>query len=138
MSQIVEHYLACLRGGGRDGAFFGLLEADHEILPELMAVFREQPDRDGREFLVEVIWQHGQPSTIPFLAEALQDVEMPVWKQALDGLVALASPAALEALRAARTSPCPKGRDGREFHRWLDEAIEQVKSRIDTSQRKIP
>jgi hypothetical protein len=40
-SQIAE-YFQRLRKGDRDGAFFGLLEMEHGILPELMAAFRSE------------------------------------------------------------------------------------------------
>jgi hypothetical protein len=110
------------------GAFCGLLEMEHGILLELMAAFRSESDNRVREFLVEIIWQHRQPSAIPFLGEALHDREAAVWKQALDGLVTLASPAALEVLCAARTRQFPVQRETKEFRRWLDEAIEQAES----------
>ena len=93
---IVAEYLQRFRKGDREGAFHNLLEKGHEILPVLMAAFHSECDSQVREFLVEVIWQHRQPSVIPFLGEALQDPEPEVWKQALDGLVTLASLAALE------------------------------------------
>jgi hypothetical protein len=94
-SQIAE-CLQRFRKGDRDGAFFGLLETDHGILPELMAAFRSERDSHVREFLVEIIGQHRQSSVIPFLKEALNDPAAAVSKQAIDGLVVLASPAALE------------------------------------------
>ena len=71
-SQIAE-CLQRFRKGDRDGAFFSLLEMEHAILPELMAVFRSEHDSHVREFLVEIIWQHRQSSVIPFLKEALND-----------------------------------------------------------------
>lgn len=116
----VADYLHLYRQGDRDAAFFGLLEADHEVLPELIAAFRAEPDSRVRAFLVEVIWQYREPSVVPFLGEALRDSEAVVWRQALDGLVTFASPAALEVLRSASRSATD------EFSGWLDEAIEQV------------
>jgi hypothetical protein len=121
----ITYHLDRFRKDNHEDAFFGLLEMSHEILPELMAVFRRENDIRVRAFLVEVIWQHRQASVIPFLGEALGDSEPTVWKQALDGLVALASPAALDTLRAARLQQRTA-----DFGRWLDEAIEQVESEI--------
>jgi hypothetical protein len=118
-SQVAD-YLSQYRRGDRDAAFFGLLETDHAVLPELMAAYRSESDSRVRAFLVEVIWQHRQQSAIPFLGEALHDSEAVVWQQALDGLVTLASPAALEVLCSASQS----GAD--EFRGWLAEAIEQA------------
>jgi len=122
-SQIAE----CLhryRRGDHDAAFFGLLETDHHILPELIAAFRTETDSRVRAFLVEVIWQHRQQSVIPFLGEALHTPEPVVWKQALDGLVAMASPAALEVLHSARQSSTD------EFRSWIEEAIEQAQEQM--------
>ncbi len=130
----IDDYLQRFREGDRDGAFFGLLEMDHEALPMLMAFYRAEPDRDIREFLVEVIWRHRQLSTIFFLGEALWDAESAVWKQALDGLVTLASLPTLDVLRAARKRQFPRQQDADEFGRWIDEAFEQVESQLQRSQ----
>ena len=43
-----------------------------------------------------------------------------VWKQALDGLVTLASPESLRVLRSAADSECDAERRA-----WIEEAIEQ-------------
>ncbi len=129
MSEVAEH-LDRFRAGDREGAFFGLIETGVAILPDLIAAFHGEQDARVREFLVEVIWQNREPSVIPFLGEALHDPEAAVWKQALDGLVALATPAALDTLRAAaeRQSATPE-RTG-EFREWLAEGIAQVESQI--------
>jgi len=102
---------------------------DHAVLPELMAVFRAERDVQVRAFLVEVTWQHRQPSAVSFLGEALLDPEPVVWKEALDGLVTLASPAALEVLRSARIRQFPDPRSAEEFRGWLEEAIAQAEAR---------
>src|SRR5262245_43265713 len=70
-SQVAD-YLSRYRRGDREAAFFGLLETDHAILPELVAAFRSESDSRVRAFLVEVIWLHRQQSVIPFLGEALR------------------------------------------------------------------
>lgn len=123
--QVVEH-LQQFQKGDRVPAFFGLVEMDHRILPELMEAFRSQRDSQVRAFLVEVIWQHRQSSVVSFLDEALQDSAPEVWKQAVDGLVTLASPEALEVLRAAKSRRLDSGG----FYQWIDEAIDQTESQI--------
>jgi HEAT repeat protein len=75
-----------------------------------------------------VIWQHRQQSVIPLLGEALLDAHPRIWRQALDGLVALSSPAAVAALRSARVH-----RHDVEFRRWVDEAIVQADAEGRTS-----
>jgi len=124
----IDYYLEVFRRGDADNAFHGLLEIDPDILPELIAVFRTEQDTGVREFLVEVIWEYREHSVIPFLAEALQDTEPRIWRQALNGLVTLVSPAALEVLRAARARQLPTQRETEEFRRCLEEAIEQAET----------
>jgi hypothetical protein len=122
----IGDYLEMFRRGDTDDAFHGLLELDPGVIPELMAVFRRERDARVREFLVEVIWEYREPSVVPFLGEALLDSEPCVWQEALNGLVTLVSPKALDVLRAARTREFPTRRETQEFREWLEEAIEQV------------
>lgn len=129
MASVAEH-LRRFRQGDHDGPFFALLETNHEIIPELVAAFRDEPEGEVRAFLVEVIWQHRQPSAIPILSQALHDADPKVWKQAMDGLVTLASRAALDALRSARNRHFPAPHQTDEFRSWVEEAIEQVESKL--------
>lgn len=124
----IAYYLEMFRSGDADNAFHGLLETDRDILPELMAVFRSERDIGVRELLVKVIWEHREQAAIPFLGEALSDTDPRIWRQALNGLVTLASPAALDVLRAARTRQLRTQPETEEFRRWLEEAIEQAES----------
>ena len=124
----ITYYLDMFRRGDVDNAFHGLLEIDRDILPELIAVFRGEQDIGVRELLVEVIWEYRERSVIPFLGEALSDSESRIWRQALNGLVTLASPGALQVLRAARTRHFPTQHATEEFRRWLEEAIEQAET----------
>ncbi len=126
----IAYYLDRYRRGDVADAYHCLLELGDEALPELSAEFRAATDNQLREFLLGVIWQHRQQSVIPLVAEALLDSDPRVWREALDGLVALASPASLEALRAARGRQSPKQHDTEEFSRWLEEAIEQVETEL--------
>jgi hypothetical protein len=71
---------------------------------------------------VEVVWQHGCPSALDFLLTALDDPHPAAWKQALDGLVVLASPEAEQRLRAAA---CRSDAEGERLG-WFEEAIEQI------------
>lgn len=122
----VLKFLEEFRKGDRDAAFFGLLDLDRRLLPELMSLFRSESEPQVRAFLVEILWQHRQATIIPFLGDALQDSAPEVWKEALNGLVALASPAALGVLREAKS----RRSDSKEFRRWVDEAIDQVEFEI--------
>ncbi len=122
----IDYYLEVFRRGDADNAFHGLLEIDRDLLPELMETFRRERDTDVREMLIEVIWGYRDRSVIPFLGEFLLDSEARIWRQALSGLITLACPAALDALRAARSREFPEQRETEEFRRWLEEAIEQA------------
>ena len=122
----IAYYLERYRLGDTENAFSSLIELDHEALPELMAEFRAATDTDLRVFLLNAIWQHRQPSVIPLLGSALREGENAVWRQAMDGLVALACPEALEALGLAKTREFPRQHDTEEFRAWLEEAIEQA------------
>jgi hypothetical protein len=125
-SEWIAYYLDRYRAGDVENAFHSLAELEHEALPELIALYRATSDTDLRLFLLKVIIEHRQHSIIPLLAEALHAPEKSIWRQALDGLVILASPAALEALHAARSRAFSKPRDAEDFRSWIDEAIEQT------------
>ena len=129
----IADYIRCFRNGDRDAAFFGLLEMGHQIDPALMGIFRNERDRIVRALLVEVIWQHRQASVIPFLGEAVQDAATEVWKQALDGLVSLASAESLAVMQSARDRRPSESRESSEYCRRVDEAIEQAESAIQST-----
>ena len=82
------------REGDCDGAFFGLKDIAPKVLPDLMAFYRCEQEAGVRAFIVRVVWETRDQSVIPFLGEALRDRAPEVWKEALDGLVAFASPGA--------------------------------------------
>jgi hypothetical protein len=123
----IEQYLEHYRSGDRDSAFFGLLEQGKEILPHLIEAYRTEAQADIRRFLVEVIWQHRDVSIVPFLGEVLGDEASDVWKQALDGLVALASPSAKQVLCDAQA----RFHDRKDMQTWLHEALEQVDAELE-------
>ena len=75
-----------------DKAFHTLIEALPAILPLLVERFHQEKDGESRARIVEVIWQHRQPASIGVLSTALEDAHPAVWKQALDGLVAVGGP----------------------------------------------
>jgi hypothetical protein len=120
----IAKYLEMFRCGDAENAFHGLLEMGPDILPGLMEVSRAEKDPGVREFLVGVIWKYREQSAIAFLGEALFDPEPRVWREALDGLVTLASPQVLRIMRAARKRASHSQID--DFLCWIDEAIGQA------------
>ena len=123
----VDYYLAKLDTSDHDNAWHSLIEADPKAIPLLIEAFRAEQNVGVRAEIVEIIWQHRRPETIPFLAEVLDDPEPEVWKAGLDGLVALGGDAALEALAAARQRVKAALGGGAVQLEWIDEAIEQIR-----------
>ena len=122
----VEFYLSKLRAGDFETAFHSLREAGRSVIPILIDEFRKERDASVRAELVAIIWNHRQPETVGFLAEALSDSDAKVWRSALDGLVALASPATLEVLKTALSRQLPSKKQTDQFHEWVKEAITQI------------
>lgn len=129
-ASLVQQYLEYARYGDRDSALHGLIEMKQDALPELIAEFKKERDNRIRALLVHIIWQHRQHSVMPFLADALYDSNPAVWKEAMDGLVTLASPQGVDALRSARSRQFSRQKARVEFVGWLDEAIEQAEKTI--------
>ncbi len=118
---LVDYYISKARSGDLGKAFHGLRELDHNALPAMQSAYRCENDPIVRSLIVEAIWQHRQVSVIDFLADVLQDPAPEVWKQALDGLVTLASQEAKFVLQRAEAME-----DDEERRAWFGEAIEQV------------
>ncbi len=126
VGEVVEKF----RNGDEESAFFNLLEMPGDVLPDLIASFRNERLPKTRAFLVKVAWQRRDPTAVPFLGEALNDTRETVWQEALDGLVTFASPEALEILRQARSRKFNSEAATKRFHLWLEEAIQQVQEVI--------
>lgn len=122
----VRAMLDKFRSGEEEAAFFELLEIPGDVLPALIDVFRTEPDAAIRALLVRVAWERRDHSALSFLGEALSQLQEEVWQQALDGLVAFASPESLEILQRARNRDCKDDTAARRFGLWLEEAIQQV------------
>ena len=130
LSDAIGEYCEMYLSGDYDNAIHGLLEMTPAILPDLMAAYRVEHDTQIRLFLLNVIWEYRDQSVIPLLGEALFDLQKRIWQEALDGLVALASPTAVDALRAARNRQFTTEHDTETFGLWLAEAIEQAEQAV--------
>jgi HEAT repeat protein len=119
-------YLDRFRSGERNDVFFDLIELEPSALPFLIDAFQREPENSVRAFLLNVIWEFRSPVSIPILGESLNDPEPEVWKQALDGLVAIKSKEALSTLQAAKLRRLKTDAETAEFRSWVDEAIEQL------------
>ena len=121
----MAHHIERLRAG--EDVFLPLAQAEDAVVPRLIEAFRAEHDPDVRAALVEIIWQHRLPETIEFLAQALADDAPEVWKNALDGLVALGGEAAIEALQSARDRISVHGQATADRVEWIDEAVRQIR-----------
>lgn len=126
-ADMIAHYLSEFEEGGEENAFHCLIEMSHDALPELEKAYHASKKSGHRVFLLNVIWEYRQQSTISILCTALYDQEPEIWRTAMDGLVALASQSSLRALESARTRQFTNSRDQQCFQQWLEEAIEQCR-----------
>ncbi len=122
VKEIVERF----RSGDEESAFFTLIELPGDVLPTLIEIFRAEPAAEVRAFLVKAAWERREEAAIPFLGEILNEPDEEVWQQALDGLVAFASPQSLGILQSARARACSDASNDKRLRLWLDEAIQQV------------
>ncbi len=126
IAEYVEYYLQELRGRGWENAYFSLLGTDEASVPLLIKACRDEKSLGIRAVLLNIIWQHRAPAALDFLAEALRDREPKIWKEALDGFVAIDDPAGIALLLTEKErllTQCPNETTRLE---WIDEAIEQL------------
>jgi hypothetical protein len=114
-----------------EDAWFALVEAPQAIMPFLISAFCSESDAAKRSTILNVIWQHRVPSTIPLFGEALQDSSPLVWKEALDGLVALGGPQCIATVDAAYGRTFDQAAEQIYYREFLDEAREQLLHRFD-------
>ena len=127
MHEDIEYYLNEAKNGDFDNAYHCLLESPSHLLPDLEDAYRGEVDPEIRALIVEAVWQHRSPASVEFLAVALLDPHPDVWKQALDGLVCLASPESKRILELAKNRVA--GQDAI-LGDWIAEAIDQVDERL--------
>jgi HEAT repeat protein len=125
---LTEHYL---REWGSDRwahAYHSLIELGPAVLPELERRFADARSSAFRAALVELAGQVHSAEALALFDTALRDTSPAVWKQALDGLVDLASPAAILVLEQALARTSPAGTDPAEWRAWLREALQQARA----------
>jgi hypothetical protein len=126
MLREIEQIVARFRGGDEESAYVTLIELSGNVLPPLIETYRAEQAAEVRAFLLKAAWERRDEAVIPFLGEALRDSAEEVWQQALDGLVAFASPQSLEILQSARSRTIADTANDKRLRLWLDEAIQQV------------
>ena len=126
MSSAISAILEKFRRGDEEDAFYDLLELPGELLPDLIREFDTEPEPHVRALLIKVAWERKENGIVPFLHRALEIPDELVWQQALDGLVAFASPEVHEILLNARAREFADATLTNRFRLWLEEAIQQV------------
>jgi HEAT repeat protein len=124
----ISSYLDWARAGNREAALQGLTDLGEAAIPRLVNAYRAEADPAIRALVVEAVWQLRSHASIEFLGEALQDPAPEVWRQALDGLVTLATPQSLRILEAARDAVRVPDEG---FHTWVKGAIADLSGRIE-------
>jgi HEAT repeat protein len=106
------------------------LTSSREALPFVAEAYHREPDAKRRQSVIHCLWQYRDVAVLPTLRMALRDADERVWKEALDGFVALGGGAVQRALEEERgaLSQDAKAKVKRE---WIDEAIEQIQSSAD-------
>ena len=127
LATLVDHYLTEWGGSRWASAYHSLIELGPAILPELESRFARSRQPAFRAALVEVARQLRCDEAGPLFQAALRDGAPAVWKEALDGLVALATPLALQLLEEARTGAPAAGVEPAEWEAWLGEAVQQAR-----------
>jgi hypothetical protein len=122
----VLHDLSELDRPHSEDAFFRLLHLERESLPILAGAFRRASRPELRAKIIEVVWQLRWLEAIPLLVEAVRDPADSVWKEGLNGLVAIGGDAgfkALQDLQREHALPSPSGATKLE---WIEEALQQI------------
>ena len=123
MEVTIRAAVEAYRNGEDEAPLAALIELEGDIVPELAALFSTEADPDVRAFLVRVAWERREHDSANFIVEALHDPMEEVWQSALDGSIALASPAILDILHKAKLQERPDAEMARRFQICLDEAI---------------
>jgi HEAT repeat protein len=128
LSALVDHYLLDWDSRAWAGSYHSLIELGAQILPDLTRRLDEARDVAFRAALVELARQLRSADALPLFEAALQDPSPEVWKQALDGLVALASPASILLLEDASRREPPGKTSATDWASWVGEALQQARA----------
>ena len=99
-----------------------------QVLPEPTRRLTESGDGAFRGALVGLARNIRSADALPLLDRALQDESPVVWKEALDGLVTLASPASVRLLEEALDRTPPGDVSVEEWTSWVREALQQARA----------
>lgn len=114
-----------LRDGNDDGGLQLLMDLGPPLIPLAEPAFDQELDPQVRTSLVHAVWQQQIPQALPLLERALYDEDPHVWKEAIDGLVALRTPEVRQLLlcaKAKRGDDRPRG-ERLSFGQWIEDGL---------------
>lgn len=129
LQEATDYYIQQLRAGDFASAFHGLLDLDPDIVHPLIAAYHVEAIPVIRSALLRIIWEFRTPLALPSLAQALRDRRDMRWRLALDGLVTLASPGAIQTLQAALHDEAIALNPDSDYVERVREALEQASRR---------
>jgi HEAT repeat protein len=129
-ASLVAHYLLEWDSRGWASAYHSLIELGPEILPTLEDRFAGSRNSVFRAALVELARQLHSAEAIGLFGAALRDPAPEVWKEALDGLVDLASPESIHVLQDGLQQSPPRGTSPEDWSSWLSEALDQARAAL--------
>ena len=133
LQDAANYYLRQLRAGHYESAFHGLTDLDPTIVHPLIAAYHAETSPAICSDLLRIIWAFRTPFALPLLAEALRDRRDTRWRHALDGLVALASPEAIQLLHAVLCEEAISPNPDSDYTEWVREALEQTQQAHDAN-----
>jgi HEAT repeat protein len=123
MSSVREYvvfYAAQLAGPNGENAWHSLVEAGPTALPHLAEALDASADPRVRAALLRVVSEYRSAEAVPLLKGLLGDPDAEVWTAALDGLVMLGGPVAVDALIVVKATVTSERQE------WIDEGIRQI------------
>jgi hypothetical protein len=124
---MIAYYLHQLRQSKSEDAFFALIHLEEAQVSELINAYRDENRVDIQVLLVEIISHYKQPSSLGFLASALQNPNSQVWKNALDGIVSIGGQASIQVLEAEKQRLLVE-KHFSERVEWIEEALQQIRA----------
>jgi HEAT repeat protein len=120
LQEYVVFYAAQLAGPNGENAWHSLVEAGPTALPHPAEALNAAADPRVRASLVRVVSEYRSAEAVPLLKGLLGDRDADVWKAALDGLVMLGGPEAVDALVVVKATATSEQQE------WIDEGIRQI------------
>jgi hypothetical protein len=113
-------YVACLTSADWENAWHSLRELGPESLRYVRQAYYDAIDDRSRELLIQVLAEKRDKESLGLFQGALHSSLSAVWKAALDSIVSVGGPAAVEILRAIESSV------SKDRRRWISEALHQI------------